>query len=29
MKKYALEEANKALNDLKNSRIDGAGVLLP
>jgi propanol-preferring alcohol dehydrogenase len=29
MRKYALEEANQALNDLKNSRIDGAGVLLP
>jgi propanol-preferring alcohol dehydrogenase len=28
-RKYALEEANQALNDLKNSRIDGAGVLLP
>jgi propanol-preferring alcohol dehydrogenase len=28
-RKYALEEANLALNDLKNSRIDGAGVLLP
>ena len=26
---YTLEQANRALNDLKNSRIDGAGVLLP
>ena len=26
---YALEDANQALSDLKNSRIDGAGVLLP
>ena len=25
---YTLEQANRALNDLKNSRIDGAGVLL-
>jgi propanol-preferring alcohol dehydrogenase len=26
---YPLDEANQALSDLKNSRIDGAGVLLP
>lgn len=26
---YALEEANQALEDMKSSRIDGAGVLLP
>ncbi len=29
IQKYALQEANQALLDLKQSRIDGAGVLIP
>jgi propanol-preferring alcohol dehydrogenase len=29
IKRYPLEDANRALQDLKRSRIDGAGVLIP